>query len=220
MVEQELNFIRLTIENYLKEGKKLFATSSFQPHSIPMLHILSTIDNSIPIYYINTGFHFPESLSYRDNVAERLELNVVDLHSIVPKNMQRDGKGNFYFTSDPDYCCFLNKTQPMDVVLPHFDVWINGVRKDQNANRRNMKHEQFTKHNVMRFHPMLNWSSRMIYQYIHDYQLPAHPLEAKGYQSIGCEPCTRKFDASNARDGRWFGMNKTECGLHTDLATK
>ena len=198
----------------------MFATSSFQQHSIPMLHILSKIDNTIPIYYINTGFHFPESLAFRDEVTELLNINVVDLHSIVPKNMQRDGKGNFYFTSDPDYCCFLNKTQPMDYVLPKYDVWINGIRKDQNANRRSMTHEQPTKHNVTRFHPMLNWSSRMIFQYIHDYNLPDHPLMAKGYQSIGCEPCTRKFDAENDRNGRWFGMKKTECGLHTDLATQ
>ncbi|MBX7093692.1 MAG: phosphoadenylyl-sulfate reductase [Flavobacteriales bacterium] len=212
--------IELHIRNYKKEGKKLFATSSFQTHSIPMLHILSTIDPEIPVLFINTGFHFPETLVFRDQIASLLGIKIIDVHSAVARNLQKDGKGQFYFTSDPDYCCFMNKTQPVEPFLAEYDVWINGIRGDQNANRRNMKIEQDAPFGSKRFHPMLDWSSKMIYDYIRENNLPRHPLENQGYLSIGCEPCTRKVDLNNDRSGRWFGLNKTECGLHTDLISK
>jgi phosphoadenosine phosphosulfate reductase len=212
--------IKSYLENYRKERKKVFATSSFQTHSIPLLHIISRIDKDIPIFFINTGFHFPETVKFRDQIIEQLGLKMVDLHSMVSRNLQRDQKGQFYFTSDPDYCCFLNKTQPMEPILGEYDIWINGIRGDQNANRKNMQIEQDAPRGSKRFHPMLDWTSKMIYEYSKEFNLPKHPLENQGYLSIGCEPCTRKVDLSNDRSGRWFGLNKTECGLHTDLATK
>ena len=208
------------LEEYRAQGKKLFATSSFQTHSIPMLHVLSRIDASIPIMFINTGFLFPETVRFRDEVSERLGLNLVDVKSLVPRHLQRDGQGQLYFASDPDYCCFLNKTQPLEPVLAEYDVWINGIRADQNANRRNMQVEQKAPFGALRFHPMLDWSSKMIYDYIREHNLPKHPLDEQGYLSIGCEPCTRKFDMNDERSARWFGLNKTECGLHTDLVEK
>lgn len=219
-MEQQIELIFQQIRKYQREGKKMFATSSFQTHSLPMLHILSRIDKTIPIYFINTGFHFPETVSFRDEISEKFGLNLVDLHSLIPKNQQRDRSGNLYFTSDPDYCCHLNKVQPLEPVLARLDVWINGIRADQNANRKNMQMEQKISQGAMRFHPMLNWTNKMIFEYISKYELPKHPLEKKGYLSIGCEPCTKKFDLENSRDGRWFGLNKTECGLHTELVSK
>ncbi|HLP13692.1 MAG TPA: phosphoadenylyl-sulfate reductase [Flavobacteriales bacterium] len=212
-IEEQLN-------SYTQKGKKMFATSSFQTHSIPMLHIISTINPNIPIYFINTGFHFPETLLFRDYVTRQLKLNLVDLHSMVPRLQQRDGMGNFYFTSDPDHCCYINKTQPMEPLLWDNAVWINGIRADQNANRKNMQVEQKGPNGSLRYHPMLNWTSKMIYQYINEHRLPKHPMDEKGYVSIGCEPCTRKVDLTDERSGRWFGMKKTECGLHTDLVSK
>jgi len=206
------------IATYKNEGKKLFVTSSFQTHSIPLLHILSRIDASIPVMFINTGYLFPETLTFRDQVTKLLGLSTVNVKSLVSRNLQRDENGNLFFTSDPDRCCYLNKTQPMERILTEYDVWINGIRADQNDNRKTMAVEQDGAFNCRRFHPMLGWTSKMIHEYIQRHQLPRHPLEDKGYLSIGCEPCTRKFDFSNDRDARWFGMNKTECGLHTDLA--
>lgn len=210
--------IKSYLERYRSEGKRVFATSSFQTHSIPMLHLISRIDKDIPVFFINTGFHFPETVKFRDLVIEKLGLKMVDLHSMVSRNLQRDQKGQFYFTSDPDYCCFLNKTQPMEPILAEYDVWMNGIRGDQNANRKSMQIEQPAPKGAIRFHPMLDWNMKMIYDYIREFNLPKHPLENQGYLSIGCEPCTRKVDLSNDRSGRWFGLNKTECGLHTDLA--
>jgi len=215
------NEIRAQIERYKSQGKSLFTTSSFQSHSLVLAHMLSRIDKSIPVYFINTGYHFPETVQFRDYITELFGLNTIDLRSDVPKFMQRDGEGRLLFTSDPDYCCHLNKTQPMDAILRSHDIWINGVRADQSAVRAAMKLEQPAPHGVIRFHPMLDWNSKMIWQYQKEFNLPKHPLEEKGYLSIGCEPCTRKFDPEmQERESRWFGMNKVECGLNTELVSK
>lgn len=215
---RDIQPIKEQIEAFKKEGKRMFATSSFQTHSIPMLHIISEIDPEIPIYYMNTGFLFPETLEFKDQLAEQLGLNIIGLTSHIPKLQQRDNLGNFYFTSDPDYCCAINKTQPLEPVLAEFDIWINGIRADQSKTRAAMKMLQPAPYNTMRYHPMLEWSSKDIFEYREAHNLPEHPLEASGYLSIGCEPCTRKYlDTQGERAGRWFGMNKTECGLHTNL---
>lgn len=210
--------IEKKISDYKEAGKKLFTTSSFQTHSLVLLHIISRIDPEIPVYFINTGYHFPETVDFRDYIADLFKLNVVDLHSQTPKFMQKGPEGKLLFTTDPDFCCYLNKTQPMEVVLSQYDIWINGVRADQSAARKAMKVEQSAPFNVIRFHPMLDWTPKMIFHYSKEHNLPKHPMEEKGYFSIGCEPCTRRYDPElQERESRWFGLNKTECGLHTDL---
>lgn len=213
--------IKDQLGKYKAEGKKLFTTSSFQSHSIVLLHIISRIDKEIPVVFINTGYHFPETVEFKDHVTDLFGLKSIDLRSNTPKFMQRGADGRLLFTSDPDHCCFLNKTQPVDTLLMQNDVWINGVRADQSAVRKSMKVEQPAPHGAVRFHPMLDWNAKMIYQYQKEYDLPKHKLENSGYLSIGCEPCTRKVDPDMIeREARWYGMNKTECGLHTDLVSK
>ena len=159
------------ISGYQKEGKKLFTTSSFQTHSIVLLHILSRIDNTIPVYCLNTGYLFPKTLAFRDHISKSFQLNIINLSACVPKSMQRDSQGRLLFTSDPDRCCYLNKTQPLENVLATHDVWINGVRADQSATRKAMKMEQEAPHNSLRFHPMLDWTPKMIYVYRKKYDL-------------------------------------------------
>ncbi len=214
-----MNFelIKEQIKKYKQANKKMFVTSSFQTHSIVLLHIISRIDSSIPVFFINTGFLFPDTIRYKDKIAETFGLNIIDAKSVVPKSQQKDEYGNLLFASDPDYCCFLNKIQPLDPILAEYDVWINGVRADQTAVRKAMKIEEESKFGTLRFHPMLDWDKKEIYAYIRKYKLPKHPLDEKGYMSIGCEPCTRKVVLGDERSARWFGMNKTECGLNTDL---
>ncbi|MBX2955153.1 MAG: phosphoadenylyl-sulfate reductase [Cyclobacteriaceae bacterium] len=213
--------IQEKIESYTRAGKRLFTSSSFQSHSLVLLHILSRIDKSIPVYFINTGYHFPETIKFRDHITGLFGLNTIDLMSEVPKYMQRDGEGKLLFASDPDHCCYLNKTQPMDGILRTYDVWINGVRADQSAVRAALKEEQPAPYGTVRFHPMLNWSAKMIWEYQKEHNLPKHPLEEKGYISIGCEPCTRRLDpAMQEREARWYGLKKVECGLHTELVSK
>lgn len=209
------------ILKYKSEGLKMFTTSSFQTHSIVLLHILSKIDNTIPVYFINTGFLFPETVAYKDTIKNAFGLNVIDVLPSTTKLMQKDNQGKFLFTSDPDYCCYINKVLPMEPLLLENDVWINGVRADQSAVRKGFNIEEKAKHGVTRYHPMLDWNGRMISQYIRENNLPKHPLEDKGYLSIGCEPCTRLLTPEMAeREARWYGMNKTECGLNTDLVQK
>lgn len=213
--------IKEKIGQYKRDGKLLFTSSSFQSHSLVMLHIISRIDNTIPVYFINTGYHFPETMKFRDHITNLFRLNTIDVKSDVPKHMQRDSEGRLLFASDPDHCCYLNKTQPMDGILRSHDVWINGVRADQSAVRAAMKVEQPAPYDSIRFHPMLDWNAKMIWEYQKEYNLPIHPLEAKGYVSIGCEPCTRKLDPGmQEREARWYGLKKVECGLHTELVTK
>ena len=209
--------IHRQLKKYQLANKKIFVTSSFQTHSIPLLHILSTSGVDIDVLFINTGFHFPETVSFKDTISELLQVKVIDVQSQVPKNLQKDEEGHFYFASDSDYCCFLNKTQPLEPYLMQYDVWITGVRANQSSERKNMKTEQEAPFNTLRFHPILDWSQKEIYEYRKKYKLPEHPLDKEGYQSIGCAPCTRKFDINDERSARWFGQNKTECGLHKDL---
>ena len=193
------------------ENKKIFATTSLQSHSIPLLHILSLSKTTISIYFVNTGFLFPETLQFRDQIAKDLRIQITTLESSIPKIQQRNSHGNFYFTDDPDRCCFLNKVDPVDRLLPQFDVWISGVRKDQTKNRAAMKHLEPGRENCLRFHPLLSWSHEEVERYSAENNLPRHPLESQGYTSIGCQPCTVK---TLARQGRWSGLRKTECGLH------
>ncbi|MCB0635677.1 MAG: phosphoadenylyl-sulfate reductase [Lewinella sp.] len=218
-IQTQVSLFRECLAAYREAGHKVMASSSFQTHSIPMLHVISEIDRSIPIVFLQTGFHFPATLTYRDEIAERLGLTILNVESPTPKIAQRTQDGRFFFASDPSYCCYLNKTLPMEPILREYDVWITGVRRDQNANRRSFALEAPGPHGTLRFHPMLDWTSKMIHQYRKAYGLPPHPLEAEGYLSIGCAPCTQKFldSATDERAGRWAGMKKTECGLHTDL---
>ncbi|MFT6868298.1 MAG: phosphoadenosine phosphosulfate reductase [Cyclobacteriaceae bacterium] len=217
----EIADIKKQIEKYSSEGKNMFTTSSFQTHSLVMLHILSKIDKDIPVYFLNTGYHFPESVAFKDQIAVEFGINVMEVKSSMPRYMQRDSEGKLLFTSDPDHCCYINKTAPTEHLLRNHDIWINGVRGDQSSVRKAMTTEQAAPFDTIRFHPMLDWSMKQIFAYIREHNLPRHPLDAKGYMSIGCEPCTRKMDPDmQEREARWYGMNKVECGLHTDLVKK
>jgi phosphoadenosine phosphosulfate reductase len=203
-------------------GKKIFVTSSFQTQSVPLLHMIGRMDRQIPIYFLNTGFHFPETLNFKEQLGELFGLRIIDVYSSTPKSQQRDAKGNLLFTSDPDYCCNLNKIQPLEPVLIEYDVWISGVRADQTLNRKSLQMVDKGPSNTIRYHPMLNWTMQDVNLYIKENNLPSHPLEHHGYSSIGCMPCTRKLmpNSMSNRDGRWMGLTKTECGLHTELVRK
>jgi phosphoadenosine phosphosulfate reductase len=210
---------RAKLSAYRKAGQRAFVSSSFQTHSIPLLHLISRFDPDIPVYFLDTGFHFPETKRFRNEVAERLGLRLVNIESPVPKTAQRDSHGMFLYASDPDRCCHLNKVLPLEPVLMEFDVWIAGLRRDQTRFRIDLKAETPGQHGTVKYHPMLDWTSKMIWEYRKKYDLPENPLEAKGYLSIGCVPCTRKWDPSASnRAGRWAGTSKEECGIHTEFA--
>jgi 3''-phosphoadenosine 5''-phosphosulfate sulfotransferase (PAPS reductase)/FAD synthetase and related enzymes len=215
---KDIDIIEKKILGFKARKLNLFTTSSFQTHSIVLLHIISRIDNTIPVYFINTGYLFPKTIEYKDQISDFFGLKIIDLVPTIPKHLQKDTEGNLLFSSNPDLCCHINKVLPLDNLLPKFDIWINGVRADQTAIRSAMKEEENAPHGVIRYHPMLSWTKQEIYKYIKEFDLPRHPLDPLGYSSIGCEPCTRKPDLNFPdRNGRWFGQNKTECGLNTEL---
>ena len=223
LFEEKVASIQSDIESYKNAGKRLFSTSSFQTNSVPLLHIISVIAPETPVYFLNTGYHFAETLKFRDTLAERLNLNIVSISSSTPKYQQKDQDGRLMYSSNPDRCCHINKIAPLDPILASFDVWINGVRGGQSAVRASFKKEEEAPMGVKRYHPMIDWNTKMVHDYIRINDLPRHPLEGQGYLSIGCQPCTHKIDPNallDNRDGRWKGMNKTECGLHTKLINK
>lgn len=211
---------------FLGDGKRVIASSSFQTHSIPMLHMVSMVPaeaGTITIYFLDTGFHFPETLTFRDVVTEHLGIEVISLRSSVTKLAQSTPDHGFLYASDPDYCCHLNKVAPMEAVAASADVWLSGVRRDQNENRSRFDEVMEGPNGTTRYHPMLDWTDAMIEEYITAHGLPRHPLDDLGYASIGCAPCTRRVESTSldlGRDGRWTGQAKTECGLHLDLVNR
>ena len=209
------------------QGLRIFASSSFQTQSLPLLHILASYKRPLDIVFLDTGYHFPETLSFRDQVAKDFGLRVINARSGVPKSQQRAADGRLLFAADTDQCCYLNKVAPLEPFLQSHDIWISGVRADQSVVRANMQKTVPGPHGITRYHPMLDWSAKDIHDYRKAYDLPAHPLESQGYLSVGCMPCTRSYletlnDSANgdARGGRWAGQTKTECGLHTELANQ
>ena len=219
-LEAEADAIVERLHQYLDDGRKLFATSSFQSQSLPLLHIISRVGRDIPVYYTNTGFLFADTVRFAGRLAGELGLEVRPLRPALSKSEQLDRAGRFLYASDPDHCCYINKVQPLEPVLMTHDIWVNGVRADQGAARAAFAEEELAQHDCMRYHPMLHWDAKMVYYYRKYHELPEHPMEAQGYLSIGCEPCTtRAFGEGNERNSRWFGMNKTECGINTTLVS-
>ena len=213
--------IKETVTSFLDQGLRVFCTSSFQTQSIPLLHMLSSIEGFSKVYMTNTGFHFPETLAFAKDIARLFELDLILLDSETTKLQQLDKNGRFLYASDPDTCCRINKVYPLDKIIPHYDIWVNGVRADQSSARADLAEYEKTKSACTRYHPMLNWTAKDIFYYAKVFKLPQHPLESEGYSSIGCEPCTVKASIEgNARNSRWFGLTKTECGLNTDLIAK
>lgn len=216
--EAETDKIRARLDDYRARGLRLFATSSFQTNSVVLLDLLDRFAPDVPVYFLNTGYHFAETLAFRRALSKRFKLKILDVRSPVSRDQQKDSHGRLLFTTDPDHCCHLNKVLPLEPVLLKHDVWVNGIRASQSAERRGRREEEPGRHGVLRYHPLLRWGGREIYQWLNRHDLPMHPLENEGYGSIGCQPCTRRIldqlDLDD-RGGRWAGMKKTECGLHT-----
>lgn len=206
------------IANEIKSfgDKRIVCSSSFQTHSIPLLHLLQSVHPGIPVYFLNSGFHFPETHRFKHEIISLLDLNVINIEPDIDKSQQLDARGRFWFATDPDRCCEINKTLPMEQILKTCDVWISGLRSQQTEHRAGLKPIEKGAYGTLKYHPILTWTSKMIHEYRTTYHLPTHPLEAEGYLSIGCEPCTSKFNGTE-RSGRWNGMKKTECGLHMNL---
>lgn len=198
-------------------GPNVAASSSFQTQSVPLLHLISETCPEMPIIFLDTGFHFPETLRFRDDLIDRFGLNVDVMHPEIEKDELFERHGEAPYRTDPDLCCHINKVEPMQRALEGRNAWINGVRKDQTDQREQLDVLEWTSRGILRVHPMLTWTSRDMWTYINEHDLPAHPLFEEGYMSIGCAPCTSPPSEEGERDGRWSGSSKSECGLHTEM---
>ncbi len=201
---------------------RIAASSSFQTQSLPLLHLISRVCPELPVIFLDTGFHFPETLAFRDEIVTRFGLNlVIACPDLNPKDFLAVYGADIH-DRDPDLCCYHNKVEPMQRALDGMVAWVAGVRRDQTANRLGLRYLAPQISGVIKIHPLLDWTAADVETYRHCHALPAHPLEVLGYPSIGCAPCTApvfNVDASgDVRAGRWAGKGKTECGLHLDGA--
>lgn len=190
------------------QPEKIMVTSSFAATSAYFLHIISRIRPEQVIFFINTGFHFPETLLYRDYLIGLFHLKVEDLKADDYQH-QYSEKERLYET-DPDFCCTINKINPLEAIKPNYDIWISSLMSWQTDHRAGLDIFE-ERRGIIKFNPMIDVSREERDAYILEHKLPFHPLVADGYSSIGCTHCTVKGEG---RSGRWVGKPKTECGLH------
>ena len=196
---------------------RIALVSSFGAESAVLLHLVSTIDRDVPLVFVNTQKMFGDTLAYRDELAERL--GFTDLRVVRPDPYllaQRDATG-LRWSYDPDGCCEIRKVEPLRRALAPFDAWISG-RKSFQAGRTALPRFELDE-GRLKVNPLAGWSKAELDAYFEANDLPRHPLEAQGYPSIGCSPCTSKVrPGEDPRAGRWRGWDKTECGIHTEPA--
>lgn len=210
--------IMWAVNNYWPE---IAMSSSFQTQSMPLLHMVTSLKRGIPVFFLDTGYHFWETLEFREKIASEWKINVIDLY--------RDSRWDHFArqntrtlpSADPNLCCYLHKVQPMQKALKDLKAWISGIRRDQTSARAHAKILELQEDGLLKVNPLLNWTKADVQKYMEEYNLPKHPLYDKGYRSVGCAPCTIAIGANDdERAGRWAGRGKTECGLHTEMFTK
>ncbi|HHY48209.1 MAG TPA: phosphoadenylyl-sulfate reductase [Alphaproteobacteria bacterium] len=197
---------------------ELAIVSSFGADSSVLLHMVAQVDPSLPVYFLETGKHFPETLEYVETLKRHLGLtNVTAIHP-DPRDVARfDPRGSLWET-DPDSCCHIRKTEPLDAVLAGFAGWVTGRKRYQTKERGVLPHFELTSDNRIKVNPIAYFSDADVNAYKARHGLPEHPLFAKGYKSIGCAPCTTvAAEGEDPRAGRWRGLNKKECGIHFDF---
>ncbi|MGY3585432.1 phosphoadenosine phosphosulfate reductase [Bradyrhizobium sp. USDA 4341] len=195
--------------------ERLALVSSFGTESAALLKVMADVDPSIPVVFLDTGWLFEETLAYRDTLIKTLGLT--DVRSIKPDEQalsRQDPDRELWFT-DPDACCRIRKVEPLARALKPFAGWINGRKRFQGGARADIPVVEDDGVRL-KFNPFANVSREEIEAIYTLGKLPPHPLVASGYQSVGCMPCSSRAAAGeDARDGRWRGRAKTECGIHT-----
>jgi phosphoadenosine phosphosulfate reductase len=196
-------------------------SSSFQTQSLPLLHMTTRLMPEIRVFYLDTGYHFWDSLIFREQLTREWHLNVVNLYRDPTWDVFRRRFGRELPQVDPNLCCFIHKVQPMQKALNGLRAWITDIRREQTSTRAKAHILELQPDGLVKVNPLLNWNRTHMAAYAMLYDLPDHPLLEKGYRSIGCAPCTRPVqEGEDERAGRWSGRGKTECGLHTDLFQK
>jgi phosphoadenosine phosphosulfate reductase len=199
-------------------GERLALVSSFGAESAVLLHLASRVDPAIPVLFLDTGMLFAQTLDYRRELTARLGLtDVRDLRPRFEDLALSDPNADLWRT-DTDGCCHIRKVLPLDAALDGFDAWITGRKRFHGGQRLRLPVVEEAEGRI-KFNPLANWTKLELDAYAEAHDLPAHPLVAAGFPSIGCWPCTEQVaDGADARSGRWAGSQKNECGIHTARA--
>lgn len=209
------------VATLLERDLALAVVTSFQASGLVILDLVRRIEPNIPVIFLDTGFHFEETLEFRDRIVSDWDLNLQVLkgaHGSVEKQSQL--YGDELYARDPDRCCAINKVAPLQAALEAYDGWMSGLRKDQSAARSDVEVVGYqtleSGRSVLMLHPLAHWSRGQVDAYLEANEIPVHPLLERGFESVGCWPCTRFVGPhEEKRAGRWYGMDKTECGIHT-----
>ncbi|GHA43791.1 phosphoadenylyl-sulfate reductase (thioredoxin) [Salinimicrobium marinum] len=187
---------------------EVMLTSSFAATSAFLLKLFSDVNNRQQVHFIDTGYHFEETLKYRKKLTDLYGLNVVSISAI--KEEHEFTRQDETWRKNPDFCCLINKVKPLDLIKQKYTVWVSGLMEWQSDHRASLNIFE-NRGDILKFYPLLDVSKEERDAYIEEHQLPFHPLVAKGYNSIGCSHCTVPGED---RSGRWNNNPKTECGLH------
>lgn len=186
----------------------IIATSSFQTQSLPLLDLIARTTPQLPVVFIDTGFHFAETLEFRDAIQQDLGLNVQTVAAAAPTAAAQK-----LYLHDPDACCQRNKVEPLKAILVGMRAWISGIRRDQSAARQQTAIVTRLATGLIKVCPFANTPQPQVDRFIQSWRLSVHPLTSRGYASVGCSPCTQPCEDAS-RSGRWPNSDKSECGLH------
>lgn len=206
------------IEHALRDGDtgSVALVSSFGAESVVLLHMVAMVNPATPILFVDTQMLFSETLAYQRELAERLGLSDLRIIRAAPLRLASgDPEGDLH-QRDPDACCALRKTEPLERALAPFDAWITGRKRFQSGTRAELAFfEEETGTGRIKINPLAHWAPGDVADYMVNNRLPRHPLVARGYPSIGCAPCTTPVKpGEDPRAGRWRGSAKEECGIH------
>jgi phosphoadenosine phosphosulfate reductase len=205
--------------------ERVALASSFQAEGTCVMDMATAIRPDVPVLFLETGFHFAETLAFKEQLTERFCLNVIDLVGDYTVERQSVEFGERLYERDPAQCCDLNKVTPFTQALHHFDAWITALRRDSSPTRLATpileQYELEPGRWMVKANPIANWDRPQVWRYLKERGLPHNPLYDLGYASIGCAPCTRMlFSGENERAGRWDGSQKVECGIHTNESVR
>lgn len=207
------DFLRLAIRGAYRD--RIALVSSFGTEAAVLLHMVAGIDRNTPVLFLDTQKLFPETLRYRDALIDRLGLrNVRTITPDADAIAAEDADGRLW-QRDPDRCCALRKVAPLERALESFEAWINGRKRSHGETRRHLPLVEVAD-GRLKLNPLALWSADDVETYFVANDLPRHPLEADGFTSIGCMPCSAPTrPGEGRRAGRWRGFDKTECGIHS-----
>lgn len=193
--------------------------SSFGAESAVLLHLVASVDPSVPVIFLDTGKHFPETLAYRDQLAAKLGLTNLRIVTPDAETIAKKDETGLRWSYDPDGCCEIRKVIPLEKAMDGFDASFTGRKAFQASTRNALPRFEVDAAGKLKINPLADWTKADLDAYFVEHDLPPHPLVAEGYLSIGCAPCTSKVKpGEDARSGRWAGWDKTECGIHTPVA--